>query len=165
MRSIASIKPYESNPRENDSAVNAVAGSIQTFGFRQPIVVDKDGIIVVGHTRYKAALKLGLTEVPVHVAHDLTPAQARAYRIADNQIATLSTWDQDLLTQEIIQLQEWNVDLDVLGFSAEDLLRYCDPPNAQGATDPDDIPDPPERPETRPGDLILLGKHRLLCGD
>src|SRR5262249_18515517 len=83
----------------------------------------------------------------------------------DNQIATLSTWDQDLLTQEIIQLQEWNVDLDVLGFSAEDLLRYCDPPNAQGATDPDDIPDPPERPETRPGDLILLGKHRLLCGD
>ena len=88
MRPIESIRPYENNPRLNDAAVDAVARSIQEFGFRQPIVVDEDGVIIVGHTRYKAALKLGLTEVPVHVAVGLTPAQVKAYRIADNQTAT-----------------------------------------------------------------------------
>ena len=96
-RPIDSIRPYENNPRVNDPAVDAVAASIRQFGFRQPIVVDEDGVIIVGHTRYKAALKLGWQEVPVHVAVGLTPAQARAYRIADNQTATLSTWDGDKL--------------------------------------------------------------------
>ena len=107
-RNINDIKPYENNPRVNDAAVDAVAKSIQKFGWRQPIVVDKDGVIVVGHTRYKAALKLGLEIVPVHVAADLTPAQAKAYRIADNQTATLSQWDDDKLPLELAALQEMN---------------------------------------------------------
>jgi len=91
LRRIDQIKPYDKNPRHNDDAVDAVANSITEFGFRQPIVVDGDGVIVVGHTRYKAAQKLGMEEVPVHVATDLTPAQAKAYRIADNQTATIAT--------------------------------------------------------------------------
>src|SRR5262245_31285146 len=97
MRAIESIKPYDNNPRHNDGAVDAVAESIRTFGFRQPCVVDEDSVIIVGHTRYKAALKLGLTEIPVHVAVGLSPAQAKGYRIADNQTSTLSVWDDDRL--------------------------------------------------------------------
>src|SRR3954467_15568559 len=94
MWSIDRVKPYDKNPRINDAAVDAVARSLQEFGWRQPIVVDEAGVIIVGHTRYKAALKLGYTEVPVHVATGLSPAQARAYRIADNQTAALSAWDE-----------------------------------------------------------------------
>src|SRR5262245_23679867 len=101
-----SIKVYENNPRHNDEAVEAVARSIAEFGFRQPIVVDENGVIVVGHTRYKAARKLGLETVPVHVAKGLSPAQARAYRIADNQTATIADWDDDKLVVELKQLQE-----------------------------------------------------------
>ena len=106
LRSITSIRPYENNPRLNDEAVDAVAASIKEFGFRQPIVVDEQGVIIVGHTRYKAALKLGLEMVPVHVAAGLSPAQAKAYRIADNQTATMSQWDQDRLPLELAELQE-----------------------------------------------------------
>src|ERR671927_641368 len=98
MRAIASIRPYENNPRLNDAAVDAVAASIRAYGFRQPLVVDEESVIIVGHTRYKAALKLGMTEVPVHVAVGLSPAQAQAYRLADNQTATMSTWDEGKLT-------------------------------------------------------------------
>jgi ParB-like chromosome segregation protein Spo0J len=90
MRPIGSVRPYDNNPRINDAAVAAIAASIKEFGFRQPLVVDAEGVIVVGHTRYKAALLLGMTEVPVHVAHGLTPAQAQAYGIADNQTTRLS---------------------------------------------------------------------------
>src|SRR3989304_2593936 len=94
---LSDIKPYAGNPRQNDAAVDAVAASIKEFGFRQPIVVDIDGVIICGHTRYKAAQKLGLQEVPVHVATDLTPAQIKAYRIADNKTADLAVWDYQLL--------------------------------------------------------------------
>jgi DNA modification methylase len=165
MRDIGQIKPYENNPRFNDAAVDAVAKSIQEFGFRQPIVVDEDGVIIVGHTRYKAALKLGLKKVPVHVAKGLTPAQARAYRLADNQTATLSQWDEERLPLELAELQGMDFNLDLTGFSAEDIMRYLDPPTTEGLTDPDDIPEPPDEATTKPGDLWLLGKHRLLCGD
>jgi DNA modification methylase len=165
MRDIGSIKPYDNNPRLNDAAVDAVARSIQEFSFRQPIVVDEDGVIIVGHTRYKAALKLGMKKVPVHVAKGLSPAQAKAYRLADNQTATMSGWNEDLLPIELAALQEMDFNLDLTGFSAEDILRYLDPPTTDGLTDPDDIPDPPDEATTKPGDLWLLGKHRLLCGD
>src|SRR5579872_6581542 len=111
MRPIDSIRPYENNPRLNDAAVDAVAASIREYGFRQPIVVDEQGVIIVGHTRYKAALKLGLAEVPVHVAVGLTAAQAKAYRLADNQTATLSQWDDDKLPLELAQLQGMDFDL------------------------------------------------------
>src|SRR5206468_2709283 len=123
MRPIETIRPYENNPRLNDEAVDAVAASVEAFGFRQPIVIDEAGVIIVGHTRYKAALKLGLTEVPVHVAVGLSPAQARAYRIADNQTNTLSGWDDDKLPLELAQLQEAGFDLDLTGFSGDELLR------------------------------------------
>jgi len=96
LRPIDRIKPYESNPRVNDPAVAAVAASINDFGFRQPIVVDDQGVIIVGHTRWKAARQLGLEKLPVHVATGLTEAQVKAYRIADNQTSTLSSWDNDL---------------------------------------------------------------------
>src|SRR5690242_11545177 len=120
LRKLAEITPYDKNPRHNDSAVDAVARSIKEFGFRQPIVVDEHGVVVVGHTRLKAALKLGMTEVPVHVAVGLTPEQAKAYCIADNKTATLADWDQELLVQELVELQSMDVDLDTLGFSVEE---------------------------------------------
>src|SRR6185436_6503649 len=101
-RKLADIKPYDNNPRLNDAAVDTVAASIREFGFRQPIVVDSDGVIVVGHTRWKAAQKLGLERVPVHVAAELSPEQAKAYRLADNQTATLSEWDPERLAVELV---------------------------------------------------------------
>jgi len=103
---LSDIKPYPGNPRQNDAAVDAVAASIKEFGFRQPIVVDPEGVIVVGHTRYKAALKLGLETVPVHVARGLTPIQIKAYRIADNKTSDLATWDLNLLP-EAFQFERW----------------------------------------------------------
>ncbi len=107
MRPITSIRPYENNPRQNDAAVDAVAESIRQFGFRQPIVVDTEGVIICGHTRFKAAEKLGLTEIPVHVAKDLTPEQIKAYRIADNKTAELAEWDYELLPIELSDSRAW----------------------------------------------------------
>jgi ParB-like chromosome segregation protein Spo0J len=118
------VRPYEKNPRRNDKAVQAVAESIREFGFRQPIVVDGDGVIVVGHTRYKAALKLGLKSVPVHVAADLTPQQARAYRLADNRSAENAEWDVDLLPIELGELRDEGFDLKLAGFSDKELAEY-----------------------------------------
>ena len=127
--------------------------------------MDAEGVIVVGHTRYKAALKLGLEKVPVHVAKDLTPEQARAYRIADNKSAELSDWNYDLLPIELAGLQEMNYDLGLLGFDQDELARLLDPGVKDGLCDPDEVPEPPDEPITRPGDLWILGEHRLLCGD
>jgi DNA modification methylase len=165
LRPMGGIRPYENNPRVNDAAVEAVAVSIQAFGFRQPIVVDEQGVIIVGHTRYKAALKLGLKEVPVHVAVGLTPAQAKAYRLADNQTAALSSWNDDKLALELARLEEMDFDLALTGFSADELLRLLGSETNQGLTDPDAVPEPPDEAITQPGDLWVLGKHRLLCGD
>src|SRR5271169_4221162 len=144
MRPLSSIRPYENNPRINDAAVDAVAASIREFGFRQPIVVDEQGVIIVGHTRYKAALKLGLKEVPVHVARGLTPAQAKAYRLADNKTADLAEWDETLLTRELEGLKGFDLDLNVLGFSKDELNALLDTEVLPGLVDPDDIPGPPE---------------------
>ena len=165
LRPISSIRPYDNNPRLNDAAVDAVAASIKEFGFRQPIVVDEEGVIIVGHTRYKAALKLGMEAVPVHVAVGLSPAQAKAYRIADNQTATIATWDDDKLPLELAGLQEMGFDLNLTGFSADELLRLLGSEGNAGQADPDAVPEPPDEPVTQPGDLWLLGKHKLLCGD
>ena len=165
LRSLDQIKPYPGNPRQNDQAVDAVVASLKEYGFRQPIVVDADGVIIVGHTRYKAAQRLGLRQVPVHVATDLTPAQVKAYRIADNQTATIAEWDYQLLPIELSALQDLNFNLDLLGFDQEELRRIMSGDVAQGLTDPDDVPAPPDEAVTQPGDLWLLGKHRLLCGD
>jgi DNA modification methylase len=165
IRPIDQIKPYPGNPRQNDAAVDAVGASIKEFGFRQPIVVDGDGVIIVGHTRYKAALKLGLKQVPVHVARDMTPAQARAYRIADNATNEIAGWNYELLPIELSSLQEMNFDLGLLGFDEEELSRIMSGDVQEGLTDPDDVPAPPDEATTQPGDLWVLGNHRLLCGD
>jgi len=165
LRKVSDIRPYDKNPRDNDAAVDAVAASIREFGFRQPIVVDADGVIVVGHTRWKAAQKLGLETVPVHVATDMTPAQIRAYRIADNKVAELATWDMELLPIELSELRGMDVDLEMLGFSSEELEKMLGPTGTIGLTDPDAVPEPPDEATTRPGDLWVLGDHRLLCGD
>ena len=165
LRPLADIKPYEKNPRINDAAVEAVARSIREFGFRQPIVVDADGVIIVGHTRWKAARKLGLEKVPVHVATGLTPEQAKAYRIADNSTADLATWDLELLPGELAELQQLDVDLSLLGFGEDELARLLDPGVEPGLTDPDEVPEPPDEAITQPGDLWVMGDHRLLCGD
>jgi len=159
------VKPYEGNPRVNDPAVDAVAASLREFGFRQPIVVDEAGVIIVGHTRWKAAKKLGLAKVPVHVAKDLSPEQAKAYRLADNQTNTLAEWDYELLPIELKDLQAADFDLDLLGFDTEALAQLLDGRVQEGLTDPDEVPAPPDEAVTRPGDLYILGQHRLLCGD
>jgi len=162
---IDKISPYEGNPRQNDQAVDAVAASLKEFGFRQPIVVDADGVIIVGHTRWKAAKKLGLAKVPVHVATDLSPEQIKAYRIADNQTATLAEWDFELLPIELKDLQGADYDLGLLGFDDKELAKLLDGEVSEGLTDPDSVPEPPDDATTRRGDIWVLGNHRLMCGD
>ncbi|MFM7830403.1 MAG: DNA modification methylase, partial [Planctomycetaceae bacterium] len=162
---LSKLRPYEQNPRNNDSAVDTVAASIREFGFRQPIVVDENGVIVVGHTRFKAAQKLQLDKVPVHVATGMTPEQIRAYRIGDNKSSELAEWDFDLLPVELAALKDANFDIGLLGFDGDELARIMDPTLKDGLTDPDDVPAPPDAAITQPGDLWILGDHRLLCGD
>ena len=164
LRDINQIKPYEKNPRKNEGAIDAVAASLKEFGFRQPIVIDSGGVIIVGHTRWKAAQKLGLARVPVHVA-DLSPEKAKAYRLADNATNEIAAWDEELLPLELGELKALNVDLDLLGFDDEELARLMSGGVAQGMTDPDEVPLPPDEAVTQPGDLWVLGNHRLLCGD
>ena len=165
MRDISTVKPYEKNPRINDAAVDAVAESIRQFGFRQAVVVDEQGVIICGHTRLLAAQKLGLKEIPVHVATGLSPEQVRAYRIADNKLHELSEWNYDLLPLELSELQSEGFDLELLGFDKDDLAKLLDTGVQEGLTDPDDVPEPPDEAITKLGDLWILGDHRLLCGD
>lgn len=159
----ASLRPYARNPRDNDAGVDAVARSIAEFGFRVPIVVDEDLEILAGHTRFKAALRLGLAEVPVHVATGLSAAQKRAYRIADNKVAEASSWNMELLERELADLREWKFDLSLTGFGAGELAEILDP--SSGKTDPDAVPPVPVEPTARLGDLWILGPHRVVCGD
>lgn len=117
-KKLKDIKPYEKNPRKNDSAVDAVANSIKEFGFRVPVVIDKDNVIVCGHTRYKAAKKLGLDKVPCVVADDLTEEQIKAYRLADNKVSELAEWDFDLLGEELDDV--FDIDMSEFGFDLTD---------------------------------------------
>ena len=161
------IHPYEKNPRINDGAVDFLVKSIQTYGFINPIIVDKDHVIVAGHTRLLAAQRLGLDTAPVIVATHLTPEQARAYRVADNKSAELAEWNLQLLRDELLAIQEDGTDMGTLGFDTdelEELMRGDDPVTA-GETDPNDAPAAPEVAESRPGEVYRLGPHRLLCGD
>ena len=119
------IKPYENNPRHNDNAVDAVANSIREFGFKVPIVVDSEGVIVAGHTRYKAAQKLGLQTVPCIVADDLTDEQVKAFRLADNKVGELATWDLDALKVELDNIGE--IDLSGMGFDLTLHDEYTEP--------------------------------------
>ena len=170
MKKVDEIVPYEKNPRFNDNAVDAVAASIKEFGFKVPIVIDKDNVVVAGHTRLRGAKKLGLTEVPCIIASDLTPEQVQAYRIADNKTGEIAEWNYDLLPVEIKELQEKDFDLSLLGFDADELDKLLNGGTeentiAEGETDADAVPEVPEEPVSQPGVIYQLGKHRLMCGD
>ena len=155
-KSIDELKPYEKNPRKNDQSVDKVANSIKEFGFKVPIVVDKNNIIVCGHTRYKAAKKLGLAVVPCVVAGDLTEEQIKAYRLADNKVGEDSEWDIDLLSEELGDI----LDLDMTEFGF-DLLE--DEP--EEVVEDEFNAELPEEPKAKLGDIYQLGNHRLMCGD
>lgn len=156
---IKSIRPYEKNPRRNDEAVDAVAASIKEFGWQQPIVVDKDGVIIAGHTRYKAAKKLKCDTVPVVVADDLTEDQVKAYRLADNKTGELAEWDMPMLNEELDDLADF--DMEQFGFEAE---IECEKTVNDIEEDDYEI-ELPEMPRSRRGDIYALGEHRLMCGD
>jgi len=136
MRPIDAVRPYERNPRRNDPAVAAVAASLREFGFRQPIVVDARGVIITGHTTHKAARKLGIKHVPVHVATDLTPEQVQAFRLADNKTAEFAEWDEAKLTQEILALAGGSLDLADFGFAASGSTNPAETAET-GGTPPD----------------------------
>ena len=156
---------YARNARKiSDAAVDKVAASIKEFGFRQPIVVDGEGVIVAGHTRLLAAKKLDLKQVPVHVAAELTPSQVKTYRLMDNRSHQESDWDLALLGPELLDLKAMDLDLTLTGFDSDELDMFM-AEKTDGLTDEDDAPAVPEFPVTVPGDLWILGKHRLLCGD
>ena len=165
---ITDIRPYEKNPRINAGAVDAVAASIKEFGWRAPIVVDREMVIICGHTRLLAAKKLGLDVVPVHVADNLTPEQVQAYRIADNKTGEIAEWDYSLLPLELQELQDANFDLSVLGFDADELDKLLNGEAeeiTEGETEPDAVPEIPEIPSSRAGEIYQLGDHLLMCGD
>jgi DNA modification methylase len=164
---INDIKPYDKNPRNNANSIDKVADSIAEFGFRQPIVVDEDMIVLAGHTRLLASKQLGLKKVPVHIAEGLTNAQKKAYRIMDNKSSEDSEWDKDLLNLEIKDLIEDNYDLNMTGFTPEqiDALSVLTESILEGETDEDSVPEPPKEPKSKLGDIYELGHHRLMCGD
>jgi ParB-like chromosome segregation protein Spo0J len=162
---IEKLIPYARNPRHiPQSAVNKVAASIREFGFRQPIVVDQNGVIIVGHVRLLAAQQLELTNVPVHVATELTVAQVNAYRLADNRTNQEATWDMEALAFELGNLKLEEFDLDLTGFNLDEIDELLTE-KTEGLTDDEEAPAVPEFAITEQGDLWVLGNHRLLCGD
>ena len=159
--------PYSRNPRKNDHAVDQMAGAIRDFGFRIPIIAKSTGEICDGHLRYKAAVRLGLDKVPVILADDLTETQIKAFRILANRSATWAEWDEDLLRLELEELEEADFDLALTGFDANELLEIMagEETTTEGNTDEDAAPEVPVTPVSKPGDVWIMGQHRLLCGD
>lgn len=157
-RKTQDLIPYENNPRNNDTAVDAVAESIKEFGFKNPIIIDRNNVIVAGHTRLKAAEQLGMDEVPTICADDLTEEQIRAFRLADNKTAEIAEWDFSALDEELERLK--NMDMSRFGFDAEveSMLSLDD-------EELDEVPEPPKVAKTKRGDIYQLGDHRLMCGD
>ena len=156
---------YARNARKlSPKAVDKVAASIKEFGFRQPVVCDREGVVVVGHTRLAAAKKLELATVPVHVATELTPAQIKAYRLADNRTNEETEWDMELLGLEMLDLKDLASDLDLTGFNPREIDSLLLDATAADANE-EAVPDLPENPVTKLGDVWLCGPHRVLCGD
>lgn len=158
--------PYARNPRKiGQAAIDKVAASIKEYGWRQPLVVDGEGVIIVGHTRLLGAKKLDHKQVPVHVATDMTPQQIKAYRLADNRSNEENQWDMDLLAIEMGELFDEGFDLPLTAFNPDEIADLFGVTLTEGQTDPDDVPEPPVNPITVLGDVWLMGKHRLMCGD
>ena len=158
MKKVSELKAYENNPRNNDAAVDAVANSIEEFGFKVPIVITKDDVIIAGHTRLKASLKLGLATVPCIVADDLTEGQIKAFRLADNKTAELASWDFSKLESELA-----SIEMDMSQFGFEDL--ESDIPDNATDDDFDPSDEISETPYTQKDDIYVLGNHRVMCGD
>ena len=164
-RSVASLIPYANNARTHcDEQVAQIARSIEEFGFVNPVLVGSDDVIVAGHGRLMAAKQLGMDTVPVIVLGHLTETQRRALVIADNQITANSGWDEELLKQELAELDALDFDLELMGFSDEELEGLLLLAEPEGQTDDDGLPEPEEHPVSQPGDLWILGDHRVLCG-
>ena len=162
----ADLVPYARNSRTHDDAqVAQIAASIKEFGFTNPILIDEDNGIIAGHGRLSAARKLGIDEVPCLRLGHLTDAQKRAYVIADNRLALNAGWDEEMLKVEFAELGDLGFDLELTGFDAKEIDVFLSDPFDAGLTDDDAVPEVPEEPTTKPGDLWQLGKHRLLCGD
>ncbi len=155
-KKISELKEYENNPRKNDKAVDAVANSIKSFGFKVPVIIEPDGTIVAGHTRVKASKKLGLDEVPCIIASDLSPDQLKAFRIADNKTAELADWDLDKLVDELKTIE---MNMDQFGF--DDLEKLLD----RDVLEDEFEEELPEVAYSKKGDIFVFGKHRLMCGD
>ncbi len=152
--------PYEKNPRHNEDAITAVAKSIEKFGFKVPIVVDASNVIVNGHTRLKAAKYLGLKEVPTIIADDLTPEQIKAFRLADNKVGEIATWDEELLNAELDELADLDFDMTEFGFGLPDIE------GEEVEVIEDEFEEElPAEPISKLGDIYQLGRHRLMCGD
>jgi DNA modification methylase len=163
---IDALIPYARNSRtHSDGQVAQIASSIKEFGFTNPVLIDGGGGIIAGHGRVLAARKLGMSEVPCIRLDHLTEAQKRAYVIADNRLALNSGWDTEMLKVEFADLQELGFDLELTGFDLDEIKELLAPVGTEGLTDPDDAPPLPEHPRTVPGDIWVMGKHRLLCGD
>jgi len=162
------LRPYERNPRtHSEEQVDQLAASMVEFGWTNLVLVDEQGGILAGHGRLLAARQLGLAEVPVIRFEHLSEAQKRAYLIADNQLTLNSGWDESLLAEELAWLRDERFDLDLVGFDASELERLLTLADGESESDgaEDEVPEPPEDPVSKPGDLWLLGNHRLLCGD
>lgn len=164
--SVETLIPYAKNARtHSDEQVAQIAGSIREFGFNNPVLVDKDNTIIAGHGRVLAARKLGLTDVPVIVLDHLTESQRKAYVLADNRIALNSGWDVSMLSVELQDLKD-DIDLSLLGFDPKELDELLNPTvENEGLTDENAVPETPVEPKTKPGDIYILGNHRLMCGD
>jgi DNA modification methylase len=164
--SVETLIPYAKNARtHSDEQVAQIAGSIKEFGFNNPVLVDKDNSIIAGHGRIMAARKLGMDKVPVVQLGHMTEAQRKAYVLADNRIALNSGWDAGMLTLELQDLKD-DIDLSLLGFDPDELDALLNPiEETEGLTDEDAVPDVPDEPKTKLGDIYILGNHRLMCGD
>ena len=164
--SIKSITPYARNSRtHSDEQVAQIAASIKEWGFTTPILIDTDGEIIAGHGRLLAAQRLGLEEVPTMTAKGWSEAQKRAYVIADNKLALNAGWNDEMLKIELDGLKDLDFDLDLVGFSDDELAKLLQEPEKEGLTDEDEVPEAPEKPVTVEGDIWVLGNHRLMCGD
>jgi site-specific DNA-methyltransferase (adenine-specific) len=164
---VETLLPYAKNSRtHSDEQVAQIAASIKEFGFNNPILIDKENTIIAGHGRLMAARRVGMADVPCIRLGHLTETQRKAYIIADNRLALNAGWDNELLTIELNDLLEDGFALDILGFDADELKNLLDPVKpTEGLTDEDAVPEVPEEPKTKPGDIYRLGKHRLMCGD
>jgi hypothetical protein len=162
---LAGIVPYSRNSRTHSTTqINQIALSIQEFGFTNPVLIDENNVLIAGHGRLEAARFLKLPQIPAITLAGLSEAQRQALRIADNKLALNAGWDDALLRTELMDLRAAGFDLALTGFGEDELLGLFADANA-GLTDPDDVPEPPAEPVTQPGDVWLLGRHRLVCGD